>query len=262
MNVPPRKLMLEAMYPSDIVRSTTDIDDDPAWSKRVDATISEFESEFDDITIYGSRDSFLSHYLGKHKTDYYVTPIVASATERRIYLKKTVLPTPDFRHGIIYAVVNRFPVAFHTVDIAIICNDLVMLCRKPDMNRWHFIGGFVDPSDNSAEEAALRELGEEVADKARVDEMGNITQVPLITSNPVYVGSSKIDDPRYRDTRDSVLTSFFKVNLLGGEPSPTMDANGFTELAEVKWVPIKDLMENISRIHTPLAAMLVKQYSK
>jgi bifunctional NMN adenylyltransferase/nudix hydrolase len=260
--------MLENLYPKDIVRSVQDIDDDAVWSTRIDQVISEFTDKYDDIVLYGSRDSFLLSYSGKHKIDYYVSVINASATEKRKLLKNAIVNSTDFRHGIIYAVENRFPVAFHTVDIALIRgredydNIEVLLCRKPDMNRWGFIGGFIDPSDESAEDAALRELGEEIADETTIDDIGQISQNPLVTTNPIYVGSSKIDDPRYRGTNDSVLTTFFKIDLLKGNPTPAIDKNGFTELAEVKWVYVKDIMKHISYIHNPLAEKLLSQHSK
>ena len=55
--------------------------------------------------------------------------------------------------------------------------DQVLLVKKPGEKAWRFIGGFSDPSSNSLEEDAKREVKEE-------------TGVDI--SEPVYLGSSLI----------------------------------------------------------------------
>ena len=117
----------------------------------------------------------------------------------------------------------RFPIAYHTVDIAILkkLNHLstepttpethLLLIQKPNETSWRFPGGFVDPSDNSAEHAAIREAHEEVGRE-------------LELSKPQYITSVKIDDPRYKNSPHKIITSFYVVNYLWGKEKAGDDA--------------------------------------
>jgi bifunctional NMN adenylyltransferase/nudix hydrolase len=129
----------------------------------------------------------------------------------------------------IAATAYRFPTAFQTVDIAVV-NDKgeLLLARKPDEKKWRFIGGFSDPNSKSLEEDAKREVIEESG-----VEVGNIT----------YLGSTIINDWRYRGEIDKIKTAFFVAKYTYGKPE------GADDVAEVKWVPIgrvpiNNLMKN------------------
>ncbi len=110
-----------------------------------------------------------------------------------------------------FVVMERYPIAFHTVDVAIIkeigdsmyCCDyeIALIQKHNEVNSdfWRLPGGFVDPEkDNSAEDAAVREVKEEVGIEINIDDL-------------VYLGSYKIDDPRFRDGKDKVITSLFII---------------------------------------------------
>lgn len=131
----------------------------------------------------------------------------------------------------------RYPVAFHTVDIAITKIPLitvrdgeppigtgpeeVLLIQKPGETTWRFPGGFVDPTDISAEFAATREAHEEV---------GRIEIGP-----PRYICSKRIDDPRYRDSPHKIITSFYEAVYQWGKETPGDDA------ARAEWFKIHEL---------------------
>src|ERR1039457_5646888 len=99
----------------------------------------------------------------------------------------------------------NYPVAFHTVDIAIVKKDeegkidKVLLIQKHSettTNFWRFPGGFIDVNDLSAEYAAVREAREETGmmfrDRKKDNIIGNaIGEVAMAK----YIGSCKIDDP-------------------------------------------------------------------
>lgn len=109
----------------------------------------------------------------------------------------------------------RYPTVFATVDVVIERNAMLLLGRKPNQQKFRFVGGFADPAlDHSFEDAAKRETKEETE---------------LIVSKVRYLGSAKIDDPRYRDTEDCIITHLFFAEEWSGEPLASDD------IAELKW---------------------------
>ena len=107
-----------------------------------------------------------------------------------------------------------------------------MVARKPDEKKWRFIGGFSDPRSTSLEADAKREVSEESG-----------VEVDLIT----YLGSTLIDDWRYRGEQDKIKTALFVAKYIYGKPE------GADDIAEVKWVPIgtglnKDIIEPLHHV--------------
>ena len=98
------------------------------------------------------------------------------------------------------------------------------LARKANETKFRLPGGFVDPSDESYEDAALRELGEECGE--------------LTITNLMYLGSSRINDWRYLHSQDSVMTHLYICDLEEGEPEPDDD------IAELRWVEVNRLTED------------------
>lgn len=118
----------------------------------------------------------------------------------------------------------RYPTVFATVDIVIRKNNQLLLGRKPHQQKFRFVGGFSDPAfDNSYEDAAIREAKEETA----------------LTVNEVkYLGSCRIDDPRYRGTPDCIITHLFLAEEWSGEAIASDD------IAELKWFDESALTAN------------------
>lgn len=135
---------------------------------------------------------------------------------------------------------TQFPTAYHTVDIIpyyIGTNNKVQILlgqKTKDNGLWCHIGGFVDPEkDNSAEEAALRELGEETLIK--------ITD----TSRLNYVGSIKVNDERFINSRHKIITSIFTIRLNEEEAAK---AKGGDDIANVASFNIQDLKDEYKNI--------------
>src|SRR3972149_9478055 len=142
----------------------------------------------------------------------------------------------------------NFPVAFHTVDMAIVKNkEEVLLVQKPaevTSGLWRFPGGFVDPADSCAEAAALREADEETG---------------MSFGNFSYIGSMKIDDPRYRESPHKIITSFYMLEWAKG-----VAGEGKEEIAKTKWFGIVDLLNmsvsEISKIINPIHTDLLQMF--
>jgi len=145
----------------------------------------------------------------------------------------------DFRAGVMFGMLRRFPTVYATVDVALFRNNSkeLLLARKPNETRWRLPGGFADPTDLNYEEAVLRELGEECGE--------------LELDGLDYIGSSQIDDWRYRGSWDSIITHLYVCELTGGEPTPGDD------ISEVRWFEISKLTpEQFIHEHRPLWAIL------
>ena len=136
--------------------------------------------------------------------------------------------------------------AIATVDAAIV--DLkrrrVLLGRKKGAGRFRFLGGFVDPKkDRNFEHAVIREVSEECPD---IETEGD----------PEYIESFLIDDPRYKDDKDKLFSTFFFLDYLDGSLIAGDD------LEELKWVDIDSLsMVNLQSLiepeHEPLVIALL-----
>ena len=142
----------------------------------------------------------------------------------------------------------NYPVAFHTVDMAVVrfsgTKAEVAVIQKHaeiESGKFRFPGGFVDPSDDSAEESASRETSEEVG-------------VTIPAKNFLYIKSAKIDDPRYRESAHKILTSFYFAEI---DQSTELYAGD--DAAKAVFMNIDDLTEVINPIHKPLLELL-KQY--
>lgn len=233
------------------VTQVKDNRDDSQWSEDLDNAIKQYISETEpkvgkiEVTLYGSRDSFIPTYTGIYNTEIFqplteLTKVSATKQRKKIAILNQHQNNSAFRRGIIYAVENRFPTAYPTIDVAVVdhlsrnCN--ILLGRKPGRDKWCFIGGFVDPTDLSLEDAAERELGEEIKGI-------NVTQ-------PQYISSCKIDDFRYKGTKDGIMTSFFICRYLSGKPIAADD------IEEVMWIPINHAVNYISPFHLPLLEKL------
>jgi bifunctional NMN adenylyltransferase/nudix hydrolase len=180
-----------------------DLNDDNLWSKLLDDMISSLINKSSDITLYGSRDSFLEVYCGKHKTHYFEPKITLCNTSLRE--KITIEDNQSFRNGLIYASQIKYPTVYATVDIVqyFLLREKIhfVFGRKNNSNRYCLSGGFSDPLyDKSFKGAALRELKEEC-------------NISVHENNLHYFDSRLINDFRYKKETDKIITSIFTIHL-------------------------------------------------
>jgi bifunctional NMN adenylyltransferase/nudix hydrolase len=237
-----RRAMIADKFPNVEIHYINDNPSDIAWSKNLDKLIAEQLLPTQTVTLYGSRDSFLKCYNGKFNTCELEATTFISGTEVRRRVSNNYPATSDYRAGMIAATAYRYPTAFQCVDIAVV-NDKqeVLLARKPDEKKWRFIGGFSDPRTSSLEEDAKREVQEEAG-----------IEVEIIS----YLGSTLIDDWRYRGEQDKIKTALFLAKYIFGKPE------GADDIAEVKWVPIGTGLakDNIEPLHHVLVDMFNEKF--
>ena len=234
-----RKQMVQAEYPKVRVESLPDYKYDDVWSLKLDDLIETIipDQNRNSITLYGGRDSFINSYTGKHNT-LSVNSISInklSASDIRTVLHNKIENDQNWRSGIIYASAHRYPVSFQTVDIAVVDFERyrVLVAKKPHEKLFRFVGGFVDPTDISLETAAKRETMEETG--------------MIETDDYKYIGSYRIDDWRYRKSKDKIMTAFFTCKFISGIPKASDD------ISMVEWKTIYTMNElEFEPEHRPL----------
>ena len=233
-----RKRMIQEKYPDIIVLYIKDIQSDDHWSQTLDKQIHDVITPNQTVTLYGGRDGFISHYTGKFKTVELEAKQFISGTELRNSISKSVKKTDDFRCGVIWAAYNQHPKVYTTVDIAILDGkNRILLGRKPNESKYCFIGGFSSPTSSSFEEDAKRELQEETG---------------IETDDLTYIGSTIVNDWRYRGEIDKIKTIFFKTQYVFGAIQAGDD------IAEVRWFKLSELTEeNVMDYHLVLVQMLL-----
>lgn len=244
-----RMLMIREEYPSVAILPLYDHPSDEEWSKTVDRRINE---TFGHVTaaLYGSRDAFIPYYSGKHPTVELAASVQLTGTQIRKEVSEEIRQHHEFRRGVIYAAFSRYPVAFPTVDIAVLNyqgerqEPLLLLGRRSkDGDRWRLPGGFVDPTqDRSLEAAAVRELHEEVKN---IDVHGM-----------KFIGSQVVKDWRYENEVDSIVTSLFVTNFSFGRPEAADD------LDQVDWFSLECAPRFLVEEHKPLLKMLLAYLKK
>tara|TARA_R110002050_G_scaffold34397_12_gene86903 strand:+ start:8512 stop:9477 length:966 start_codon:yes stop_codon:yes gene_type:complete len=193
-----RKIMIEQHYCNDNIVILPQLDEryDDIWSNKLDTQISNAFGNSSAV-LYGGRDSFIPYYEGKYETiELSGTRTKAiSATEIRLETSKTRITSLSGREGVIKANFGRYAKPNPTVDVIGWTREgKILMGRKQNEPKFRFIGGYVDTTDDSLEDAALREFKEE-------------TKCDL--KSLTFLGSTKIDDWRYRGERDTIMTSLF-----------------------------------------------------
>jgi len=217
-----REKMIKKDYPNVIVLPISDHPSDKTWSENIDNLLkSVFTAE--QFCLYGSRDSFIPYYSGRFETIELPEHGDYNATELRKQYADKVFDSNDFRAGILYAYYNQYTKVYPTVDIALFRNSKteILLGKKSTNNKWRFVGGFADPEDDNYETAAKRELSEECGEM----ETGEMT----------YETSRKINDWRYRDEADKIITLLFSCDCISGTPAAQDD------IIDLDWFKVTDL---------------------
>ncbi len=239
-----RRAMIQERYPNVVILAQNDNRSDEKWFSEFDRQIPNAFGERPTV-LYGSRDSFIPHYKGKHPVIEYIPQINQSGTQLRKRASIEVLPTRDFRAGVIHAVFAQRPVTYPTVDV-VAYNDKgeILLGKKPNEKQFRFIGGFVDRTDTCWEHSARREFAEETGGC----EIGDLK----------YVASGAIKDWRYEGSESGIMTTLFIGKFMWGKVQATDD------IEALKWVnPFEvDVETEIMTEHRELFQKLLEYLGK
>jgi len=181
------------------------------WSQRLDGILDGLYPNHD-IVLYGSRDSgCCQYYQGRYKIQVVETKGVYSSTAYREMIgKEKWNPGLSGPEAVIWTTQQQFSKAYPTVDCIIYDQGMILLIRKRGENLWRFPGGFVSPEDTSLEHAIRREVREECGD--------------IEITDPIYLGSHRVNDWRYFGESDKILTSLFMAQKMFGIPKAGDDA--------------------------------------
>ena len=178
--------------------------------------------------MYGSRDSFIPHYLnggGQFKTKELKPLGTFAGTDIRKLISEEVKNSQDFRSGVIYHAYNLYPRVIPAIDVAIL-NDKnqVLLAKKYDESNFRFIGGFVkvedDDLDGSVKRVIHKEAGRDI----------NCGDFKMLFS-------TKVNDWRFRGENDKIMTNFYICQYLWGNIQASND------IMELKWFDIDTIKE-------------------
>lgn len=240
LDVARREQMVLHHYPAAKIVTHRDCRSNARWSQLLDATIAAAYPKQTEFSLYGSRASFIPSYCGKYPCIELPETHDLSGTALRQDAVDHPALSREFRAGVVYTATTRPPLVFQTVDIAIVNGDrsqVLLGAKLEDEGLLRFVGGFVDPSDASLEMAAKREAFEETGGLELADFR--------------YVGSTKVDDWRYRNTRDTIMTTLFAATHVFGAPKASDDMDG-----ALTWHSIPDIEGKLVEEHRPLVKML------
>lgn len=242
-----RKAMIQKDFPNIVILPLLDERSNKVWSENLDNLL-KIPFGRQKILLYGSRDSFIPYYEGKNETTELVTTSPLSGTEIRNEVSREIIESKHFRAGVIHANFAKLPVTYPTVDIAVY-NDKgqLLLARKPNEDKFRFVGGFVDRTDGNFEIAARREFNEE-------------TTCSIL--NPKYMFSHQVDDWRYRNDESGIMTTLFLAPFFQGRPTPSDDIEQLEWFDIHKLTNYRFLHNNIMEEHVDMMIKLVSKIYK
>lgn len=223
-----RKNVIENKYDDLIIVPLPDCKSNDEWASNLDNMIQQI-IPFHPAIIYGGRDSCIEiyrKYSNKYDTEIINDNVFANVSSTVI--RQEIASSPElsssFRKGIIYSTYNRYSKVVTTVDIAVLYNDgtytWICLGQKPKEKKYRFPGGYSEPSSISFEMDAKRECFEETGNSL---------------SDISYIGSTIINDWRYKNSEDKIKTLLFAgwTNSMSGKAGD--------DLSEIKWFKLGEL---------------------
>lgn len=252
-----RKKMIQLEYPDIVISPLPDFSDDKTWTKELDRRIREIYP-IGEVLLYGGRDSFIPFYKksrGQFDCKELEQHTYVSGTEVRKLISEEVKNSPDFRAGVIYNSYNQYPKVHPCVDVAILNERDEVLMSKTFEDKWKFIGTFSHPKDTSFEDSAIRKIKKDIGGSIEIE-------------NLEYLGSSLIQDWRYKSEEDKIITNFYSTKIKSGSIEPS------DNISELRWVPFVELDSwlsfdnkyyigsNIAEEHVVLLKILLKKIGK
>ncbi len=230
LNFKMRKHNIMSCFDKVFIEKISDEKHDKDWvNKAVSIPCNRFKIGISDIVFVGGRDSSIplleeSGYNVDY-VDFDINHVSATKIRKSITYNDSTKSKSAFKAGVCYALNQQYDRINPTVDIAIINkkNRTLVFGKRKSEQGVRFVGGFVDSSDQSFEEAAVRELKEEAGIEIPLEELK-------------YLGSFKSTDWRYKGSNTIVTSLFYIIVETSGVAGDDID-----ELIEIPF-------DSISRI--------------
>jgi len=214
-----REHMIRKALPWATIMPVWDDPDDAKWMQTVEELTESVRiiQRLDSIVYYTDSDGFVKYCMPKNGDVVYKSPqkYDERGTSVRQRTGKLIEHSTDFRKGVIWATQNQYPIVSPTVDIACIdpASKALLLIRKKNESGWRLPGGFIDVNDQSALDAAKRELTEECGPN-------------LTVSDWKFWTTRKINDWRLRgEASRGIMTTVFTCMRTWGNPEPGDDVS-------------------------------------
>jgi bifunctional NMN adenylyltransferase/nudix hydrolase len=243
-----RVAMMRELYPQFIYMPQHDNPSDEIWSENLDDIIQKCFPYTDNITLYGSRDSFKNCYHGKFNVIEFKPKTYDNATERREKYGSSVGFNKDYRHGVIYGAYQKFDTCYQTVDVVVFTKlsamvedcEIVVGKKRIYGDKWILPGGFVDPArDKNLRDTCYYEVLEE-------------TNLKIV--NPVYVDSLIVNDYRYKRERDKIMSHLHYATVENYSSLKAGDDLDSVEIIKLSRETINDMNQS----YQSLVEMVIK----
>jgi ADP-ribose pyrophosphatase YjhB (NUDIX family) len=148
----------------------------------------------------------------------------------------------ELSHPFTTNVAKDFHCGLSVVDMIIVDFDRArfVMGRRKHKTQFQFPGGFYDVTkDDCLEDAAKREITEEVPG--------------IEVAKPVYIGSLKVNDDRYKDDKDKIVSAVFVFPYVYGA------IRAGDDIHEVQWFNIDTIrLESLISPHKAILDMFLK----
>lgn len=239
-----RAVMIKYQFPDAHIYPIDDNPSDDIWSRHLDGKIMSIAGK-KKVLLYSGHKGFASHYYGRYPVKSIKEIDFYRGTEIREIQGKIVPVSKEGRCGIMYGIAHQYPRVYPTVDIAVLDGNLILLGIKRDQEGLRFPGGFVDPTDKTLEDAAKREVFEEC---------GGIE-----TANYEYVCSGIVDDWRYRNRDEKIMSTLFTCKYIFG-PYHEATSKPDSEFTSLKLYSISiETCAKMAVTHRPFFMNLLKK---
>lgn len=240
-----RKMMIQHEYPNVTIVPIQDVNNNEMWSKELDRRIREVYP-YGSVVLYGSRDSFIPHYMGRFDTQELEASGTYNGTAIRRKIGEEIILTNEARRGVIYASHNRFPQGIPSVEVFLFdAYGKAVFIKKSNENKLRLIGTLFDPEQDETYESTAHRICN--------------SEFDVTIGNLKYITNQKINDWRYRGENDKIITTLFTA-------SSRLDTEDIERLQrvtdfyeEVVFVPKDELELKVDELIIPEHVDLVKK---
>lgn len=150
-----------------------------------------------------------------------------------------------------------FPVSFSCVDMVVVTADqrIVFIKKSYRDNLLRLPGGMVDPTDLCLEDAAIRELGEEIS--AAPEDLSFLLSLPEFLTNDAGRYSPPTSQHRLRTKLFGYVYNGNIENLKAGDDATDVELVPYKQLYDINWAVNNIVPGHIPLLYTWLTALSI-----